>query len=102
MIITIPVRRTVVRVNNLDVTVLKVIPGFSRVTPENADNALMGVTGQGEFVISNPLIPGMLDLLNTAGLGANEELFIRLEDLPNSNPGLDDDGPSITENLTAV
>lgn len=104
MILTIPVRRVSVRRNGVDEVVLKVMPGFCRLLADNpAENAAMGMSnGSGEILISNPFIPGMLDLQNTAGLPSSEELFIRLDDVQNSNPGVDDELASLSENLTVV
>jgi hypothetical protein len=111
MILTIPVRRTEFRRSSGErVQVLEVVPGFCRVT---ADDEANNNAFHGEHIlISNPLIEGMLSFLNagrgeggsagSSGLATNERVFIVLDEPPSSNPGDDDNGPSLNDNLAAV
>lgn len=92
MIITIPVRRTILRRNGADVSALAIAPGFCRVRSD--DTAFNDVIGD-EIVMSNPLLEWAA-LQSSTVVGANEQIFIELQELPNSNPGADDNGPSIT------
>lgn len=100
MILNIPVRRKTVRIDGADRSVLELANGFVAVTPDDNANAVFGQSAigndRGRFLISNPLAEAFIDWFNRGMIGANEKIAIVLEELPYSNPGTDDEGPSLT------
>ena len=103
MTINIPVRKVTFRRNGLNVEALEIVPGFASVHPDNDNDRILG--DGGNILVSNPFIETMLSLLNAqgvTGIGTHEAIYINLVQPQNSNPGVDDEFASLTENLSAV
>ncbi len=96
MILHIPVRRTKVKIEGETREVLELANGFVSVTTDVqfTDNSYPGAPG-GRSLISNPLAEVFQDLFQRGLLGAGERVAIALEELPNSNPGADDESTSL-------
>lgn len=92
-IFTVPVRKTEIVVNGAKVQALEVDKGFWRAEP-TADN--LGTVVQEQVLVSNPLDEAF-NAWNDIVPG--DRVFLVLSEIDFSNPGLDDRGPSITENL---
>jgi len=91
MILHIPVRRKIVRLNGVDESVLELANGFVSVT---TDSPPVGAESM-DLQISNPLAEAFMDLFNRGFVGATERVQIKLVELPHSNPGENEDGTSI-------
>lgn len=96
MILHIPVRRRTVRIEGADVSVLELANGFVSVTTDAqvVDGTYVGAPGS-RVLISNPLSEAFLDWFNRGLISASEKIAIALEELPNSNPGSDDESTSL-------
>lgn len=99
MILHIPVRRKNVRIDGEDRSVLELANGFVAVTADKQSDPIFGQEAvgadRGRWLISNPLAEAFIDWYNRGMLGVNERVQIALEELPNSNPGTDDETTSL-------
>lgn len=91
MILHIPVRRKIVRLNGANEYVLELDNGFVTVT---TDAPPVGAESW-DMQISNPLTEVFQDLFNRGFVGANERVQIKLVELPYTNPGENEDGTSL-------
>ena len=100
MILHIPVRRKTVRIDGQETSVLELANGFVSVENDNIADPVFGTAAggqdRGRFQISNPLAEAFVDWFNRGMLGVTERVGIVLEELPNSNPGSDDESTSLT------
>lgn len=94
MILHIPVRSKVVRINGADRTVHELANGFVSVTTDSQVNLAVSEPG-GRVKISNPLAEAFQDWFNRGLIGAGERISIALEELPHSNPATDDESTSL-------
>lgn len=86
IIFDIPVHRVTVTHNGAKETLLKLADGFWRV--EDGNGLAQDTT--------NPLKEV---LLNRDSSGVHQNVYIRIVDVPYSNPGVDSDGPSLAHDL---
>lgn len=98
MILHIPVRRKTVRIDGASTSVLELANGFCEVTLDgDAQSITIGGTAErGRVQISNPFSETFLDWFNRGIIGSSDRIAIHLVELPNSNPGQDDESTSLT------
>lgn len=90
VIITLPVRRRTIRFNGAQRPVLELVEGLVRL---EEDEPQIGISH-----ITNPLKEWLIHAENLDGDVPNR-IFVVLDELPGSNPGLNDDGPSLNHDL---
>lgn len=100
MILSIPVRRAVIRRSDGQaVEAYELIPGFVRATSENTSDH--DAQNGGHILLSNPLIEWTIDQVNRTNIGTAERVYIHLHTQAPSN----EDGTQlsdITENVSFV
>jgi len=105
MILRIPVRPAVVKVNGANRDVIEIVPGFCNVIADDGSTVNPSGTAFGDDnEISNPLIEAFLMIQNSTVqlFGVNERLFIELAPQQFSNPGIDDQRASLHDNQASI
>ena len=101
MIISIPIRKVIVRFSDgTTVETNQVVPGWARATSESrADN---DIQGGGHILLSNPFLEWAMDMTNRGIIAPGEPIYLHLH---TQNPSSDLDSPDpqgVLENASAI